>query len=368
MSSAEMARLSVFVIGTRAQLIKVAPVIAECERRNLPVVILITGQHKETMQDLLCEFEIRSRQIEVVAPAEHATILSLFLWLPAVVRGIRNQVAKLRASHPMLRVVVHGDTLSTWASAFAAKRCNVPVVHVESGLSSGKLFNPFPEEIARRLVFRLADTAMCPDETSAVYMRHKFECDVIETNGNTIIDAVSLVDLSKSTVAAQAPYLVVSIHRFQNIYGRKRLDSLVKMLILVSNHISVHFVLHPSTRKRLETCKLMMPLSEAAGINLSPRLGYADFLRLAAGADCVVTDGGSNQEELAVLGVPTIIVRETTERRDGLGANAVMEGELNNNLVNYLINREYQSLRRPRRQKTRMGPSSRVVDYLEKDE
>ena len=356
--------LSVFAIGTRAQLIKLAPVIAECERRSLPAVILMTGQHKETMQDLLSEFQIRSLQVNAVQSAEHATVFSLFVWLPAAISGIQGCIRSLSMEHPELRVIVHGDTLSTLASAFAARRCGANVVHLESGLTSGRLFNPFPEEIARRLVFRLAHVAMCPDRGSADHIRQRFGCSVVETEGNTIVDAVSLVDLGAGRVEAASPYVVASLHRFQNIYSRKRLRQLVAMLVSVSEHYVVYFVLHPATKKRLVKYDLLERLQNAPGVKLSPRLGYGAFLRLVAGADCVLTDGGSNQEELAVLGIPTIVMRQTTERSDGLGKNAIMEHELDEGVESYLSSGTFEILRSPGLRQEGKGPSSRVVDYL----
>jgi UDP-N-acetylglucosamine 2-epimerase (non-hydrolysing) len=356
--------MPVFVIGTRAQLIKVAPVVVACEQLKLPVRLLMTGQHQETMQDLIEEFGIRSPQTAVIEASERATVGSLLRWLPAAWRGLRVRLHELKTQSTELDVIVHGDTLSTVLGAWAGRRCGARVVHLESGLTSGRLFDPFPEEIARRLVFRWTDVAMCPNPEATRHMQRYRHCQVIDTGGNTILDAVRLADASPAARDVTKPYLVASLHRFQNLYDRGRLEELVALIERISARFPVHFVLHPATRKRLAKAGLDRRLEVAPGVLLSPRLGYRAFLRLAAGAACVLTDGGSNQEELAALGVPTIVMRERTERPDGLGANAMMEGDITGGVAEFLLEGAFERLRRPASVQDENGPSKAIADFL----
>lgn len=360
-----MTRHEVFVIGTRAQLIKVAPVVVECEREGLPCTLLMTGQHQETMQDLLDEFGVRSPQVQAIQSSEHATIGSLLRWLPSAYIGVRRCLREIGFAHDGIDVLVHGDTLSTLIGAYAAHRSHARVVHLESGLSSGHLFDPFPEELCRRLVFRVTDVAMCPNEQALRYMRRYPSTRIVDTHGNTIIDAVALT-------GAQHPFpaggdslcLVVSLHRFQNIYNKARLQSLVVLIEALASEFTVHFVLHPATRRRLEKYGLMQKLEDAPGVKLSPRMGYGAFLRLAASAACVLTDGGSNQEELAALGIPTIVMRTHTERPDGLGANAVMEADVAGGVAGFVLKGGYRALRQPLKIGTGDRPARRIVEAL----
>jgi len=356
--------MPVFVIGTRAQLIKVAPVVVACERRGLPVRLIMTGQHQETMQDLIAEFGIQSPQLAALPASERATVGSLVRWLPAAWRGVRARLREISADHRNLDVIVHGDTLSTLLGAIAGRTSGARVIHLESGLTSGRLWDPFPEEISRRLVFRLSDVAMCPDSTSARNMRRYRKCEVVDTGGNTILDAVMLAGAAPEQRDAGHPYLVASLHRFQNLFSSSRLRELVALIETVAVRYPVHFVLHPTTRKRLESEGLMKGLSVAPGVHLSPRLGYRDFLRLAAGAACVLTDGGSNQEELAALGVPTIVMRQRTERLDGLGANAVMEANVEGGVAAFVLDGGFERLRHRPSVGDAFGPSQRIADYL----
>jgi len=354
----------VFVIGTRAQLIKVAPVIVACERKNMPLCLLMTGQHRETMLDLIAEFAIRTPLTIAVTASERSTLGSLFRWVPAAYLGIRRCLRKISGQYANFDVIVHGDTLSTVLGSLAGRRAGARVVHLESGLTSGRLLDPFPEEISRRFVFRLTDVAMCPNADAANFMRNNHHCEVMDTRGNTILDAVALVKETLVPKNHEFPYFVVSLHRFQNIYDSGRLRELVTLIVALANVYPVHFVLHPATRKRLINDNLLDRLADARGVTLSPRLGYGDFLRLVAGAACVLTDGGSNQEELAALGVPTIVMRKATERPDGLGANITMEGGLQEDIHSFLLAGKFESLKRPAINLGVEGPAERIADYF----
>jgi UDP-N-acetylglucosamine 2-epimerase (non-hydrolysing) len=355
----------VFVVGTRAQLIKIAPVVLAVEAEGMQALLVMTGQHRETMDDLFTEFGISSPRIEIGNGSERATLLSLLAWAPFALMGARRRLLELRRIHGDFPVVVHGDTLSTVIGAMAARLCRLPVIHLESGLTSGKIFNPFPEEISRRAVFRLTNLALCPDANSAAHMRGRYKAEAIESGGNTIVDSVAIaLGGVRREVNDRGRYIVVSIHRFQNIFNAARLSMLVEQLVEIGAAIPVHFVLHPATRKRLEASGLLGKLAGAPGVNLSPRLGYAEFLALARSAVCVLTDGGSNQEELSVLGVPTVVMREYTERLDGLGANAVMESSVEDGVVRFCLNEQFTRLRRPPATAAEIGPSARIAAVL----
>ncbi len=359
-----MARRVVFVIGTRAQLIKVAPVVVECERRHLPSVLLMTGQHRETMQDLMDEFGIQSPRVFAVGAVEHASVASLARWLPAAYRGVKGTLQAMTVEAGVLDVLVHGDTLSTLIGAFAAKRARARVIHLESGLTSGRWLDPFPEEICRRLVFRLADVAMCPNPAAVHHMQRYRRVQAVDTQGNTIVDAVALTGAGTEPVISGSAYLVVSLHRFQNIYDASRLRQLVALIRGLADQFVVHFVLHPATRRRLEAAGLLADLARTANLVLDPRMGYGAFLRLAAGATYVLTDGGSNQEELAALGIPAIIMRAHTERPDGLGENALMEADVPGGVLAYLQSGHLPPRTRRAHLSHADSPSARIVTFL----
>jgi UDP-N-acetylglucosamine 2-epimerase (non-hydrolysing) len=356
---------AVFVVGTRAQLIKVAPVIVRCEQLGQSPLLLLTGQHKETMQDILQEFGVRSERRFAVGDGERSTVGGLLAWLPRALLGVTAALRACARESGSPSVVVHGDTLSTFVGALAGRLVGGRVFHLESGLSSGRLFDPFPEEITRRLVFRLAHVALCPGPDAVDYMRRNHpRCEVIDTGGNTILDSVMLARRARPAPPSDGRHVVASLHRFQNIFDRRRFLALVAMIEALAVAVPVHFVLHPATRKRLESEGLGDRLSSLPLLTLSPRLGYADFLVLAGSAACVITDGGSNQEELAALGVPTIVMREHTERPDGLGRNALMEADVPGGVVDFILSGRTQSLRQPAEVGDDFGPSDACARSL----
>lgn len=355
---------NIFVVGTRAQLIKMAPVIVCCERAGMPVTLLMTGQHQETMLDLLNEFDICSSPVSAVPAIERASIGLLMRWFPVALYRVTRCIRELAHDGCPVNVLIHGDTLSTLIGALAGRRSRACVVHLESGLTSGKLLDPFPEEILRRFVFRLTDLAMCPNETSAGHMRERKRVVAVNTHGNTIVDAVAMTGAAEVKPDTARPYVVVSLHRFQNIYDERRLIYLVDLVEDIAKSLPVHFVLHPATMRRLKINRLHGRLQDASGVELSPRLGYSAFLKLAAGAACVLTDGGSNQEELAALGVPTLVMRARTERPDGLGSNAMMEADVPGGVAAFVKAGLYIKLRRIACVGTDEGPSIRIIKAL----
>lgn len=364
MNHINLNRHFVFIIGTRAQLIKVAPIIVEFEKRKHQCTLLMTGQHQETMQDLLDEFGIISQQVVALPAEERATIFSLLAWLPQAYKGTVDQLKSLDTKIRKMDVLVHGDTLSTILGAIAGRIVGARVVHLESGLTSQRLFDPFPEEIVRRIVFHLTHIAMCPNEETLLYMQKKYShCLAIDTKGNTIVDSIKISGIQRKIDNHSIPYIVASLHRFQNIYERKRLNELIQLLINISKTHQIKFVLHPATKKRLSKTSLYKQLESTQNIELIPRLSYRAFLKLSAESACVLTDGGSNQEELAAIGVPTIIMRQTTERTDGLGNNAIMENAINGLVSEYIHSKKYKNLEKAS-SIYELSPSAVIVDKL----
>lgn len=309
---------NIFIIGTRAQLIKVAPIIFKFEQENKRLILILTGQHKDTMSDLLDEFRIKTKPQSLLITKEKSTVIQLLLWTPQILLKLLNFLRKKESSN----IFIHGDTLTTLISAIASKINKHKVIHLESGLSSKKIFNPFPEEIIRRLVFKLTDIAFCPSKNDVNNMQKFNNKEIINTYGNTIIDSLKQLKIEKKNIKKNT--LLFSIHRFQNISSKNQLKKIVDMIIKLSESHVIYFVLHPATIKKLYKFNLLNILNEIESINLINRMTYKKFLNLALSCETVVTDGGSNQEELAHFGHPTIILRQYTERNDGIGKNAII--------------------------------------------
>ncbi|MCY6412405.1 UDP-N-acetylglucosamine 2-epimerase [Acinetobacter sp. VNH17] len=347
----------IFIVGTRAQLIKVAPTIRVFEQHQMPTKFILTGQHKDTMDDLIQEFGITTQPIELIKDKEHSSIIALLLWIPSIIFLLLHTLRQNKKSY----VFVHGDTLTTLFSTITAKLSGHLVVHLESGLTSKNLFNPFPEEIIRRIVFKYTDIACCPNPKDVQNMERYPKIRTLYTHGNTILDSIQYLKIGRN-IEKRGNTILISLHRFQNIYNKERLHLIVNMLIKLSNEYKIFFVLHPATQKKLNMYQLTILLDSNKNIKLLPRMTYQKFLNLALTTDLVITDGGSNQEELAFFGHPTIILRETTERQDGLGKNAILLNDTKC-ILEYIRSRKYLSLKK-NSQTLEISPSLIITEYF----
>jgi UDP-N-acetylglucosamine 2-epimerase (non-hydrolysing) len=360
-------RECIFVIGTRAQLVKIAPVLCQATKSGLPHVVWFTGQHNESINDLIDDFDIQSEFIRPQQQMERSSVIRLVTWLPGTLLDCFRFVKSVKdrtQSAPL--VVVHGDTLSTWLGAVAGRFARSRIVHLESGLSSGRITDPFPEEMLRRLTFRLTDFALCPNDDACDRMRTFDNCEVVHTGENTLLDCVRGAVGSGLVIghADDTEYFVVSIHRFQNIYKRSALRRIVDEVIGLSSISSVHFILHPPTELRLEKYGLLEQLKATPGILLRPRMPYTEFLLLIAGARGVISDGGSNQEELSYLGVPTVLFRHRSERPDGIGENVVLYRPGMPSLIEFVRSGQLDALRRAANIDAEVQPSRISIDAI----
>ncbi len=315
-------RLS-FIIGTAAELIKIYPLIVEATERKFPWNVISTGQAPVSLLKQYEDFKLDTAYLihTTKATVDLSTLFQGFRWFAGAWFAKPEKFIPKESNV----ILVHGDTLSTIAGARWGRKIKIPVVHVEAGLRSGKLFSPFPEEINRRIVSRRASLHMAPDDSAAENLRHMgYDSGVFSTGGNTLADTVRLILQKHPLNEKQDPYVVANLHRFENLHSGKRWHFLLQTLAKISKKRKIYFVMHPQTRHKLEKD---LPLTQKlvnAGIALEPPMPFTKFIRLVAQAEFVVSDGGSNQEECYYLGVPCLILRDTTERAEGLHSNCVL--------------------------------------------
>ena len=327
------------IIGTRAQLIKMAPIIQLCESKKLPFTLIHTGQHFESLDEICKDFVINSPWQSLYHGKEVSTLWQALLWSLSMARMLISNTfhSKFIDNRDNHLILVHGDTLSTLLGAILGKRYKISVAHVESGLRSFNLFHPFPEEIIRLLVFRLSDIAFCPSEWAKNNLHNHSQLEAINTNGNTIIDSLNYISQKETEYPVPAePYGVISIHRFENIFFRKHFKRILDQIITLSEQFKLVFVMHPATRKRLQKTGYLTILDVTPNIELRPRTSYNNFITLLSSSKFVISDGGSNQEELSILGIPTYLMRKSTERQDGLEKNIVL-GKFSEENLNHFI-------------------------------
>jgi UDP-N-acetylglucosamine 2-epimerase (non-hydrolysing) len=352
-------------IGTRAQLIKMAPVILEMERRSMPMHLVLTGQHKETMEQLLGDFGIRTAPIHLYQGKEITGVVQMATWflkcLWECVQAGDRFLPRSNAGNDV--VLVHGDTVSTLLGAIAGRVRGLKVAHIEAGLRSRNLLHPFPEELTRLAVSRLSHLAFCPGEW-AYENAARYQAVRVDTQHNTLIEALSIALASPHAPSAPfggEDFGIASIHRFENIFSKTRLTSIVGMIEQAAERYPLAFVLHPSTRKKLAQAALLPRLEGNPRVTLLPRMGYVEFVRLMQQSRFVITDGGGNQEELSYLGIPTLLMRKATERKEGMDTTAILCGYDRAVLADFLA----ELPDRPTRpQAPAVSPTQIIVDEL----
>lgn len=310
-------------IGTKAQVIKMAPLMLELKNRSIPYNFIHSGQHHETISDILADFDLPEPDFHIGLKEDVIKKIQVPKWVLACEKATRKKSPVWRG-HLSKRdiVLVHGDTLSALLGALAAKRVGVPCAHIESGLRSGNFFHPFPEELVRVATFRLASMLFCPDEKSVSNVARLGKA-TINTCGNTLIDATRH-SIAVNGAVRPDQFGVVSIHRYENIFDREQFEWIINQLEIIAADHRLAFIMHPPTEHRLRECGFYERLKKHPNIELHQRYSYTRFVGLLSSARFLITDGGSNQEECSYLGVPCLVMRKATEREEGLGQNAVL--------------------------------------------
>jgi UDP-N-acetylglucosamine 2-epimerase (non-hydrolysing) len=313
-----------FVLGTRAQFIKVAPLLRAMLDQAIPYTLIYTAQHRENIDELLNIYRLPAPDVVMYGAGEANTKGSFARWfLAMLVKALFR--ARQYLPTPGL-VLTHGDTFTAWLAALMGRRAGCRVGHIESGCRSYNLFSPFPEEISRLITFRLSDIYFCADEWALNNLKG-YRGLKVNVGANTLLDGVRYALRYPDRTHydfEDRPYVVVSIHRYENIFTSRLTQVILPYLKEIAQKHFLVFTLHPTTRERLRSLGLLDGLRAHPNMTLHERFGFVDWINICSQAAFVITDGGSNQEELSYLGVPTLLFRTETERQEGLGRNVVI--------------------------------------------
>lgn len=359
-------------IGTTAELVKLALVIKEFKKRKVDFKIITSGQNTIKLNKFKSIIGTQSayynfKQKPTKLPLH---ILFGFIWwsIKAMVNYFlyfRNEFKQLKKKEILF--IVHGDTMSSLIGAIISKLHGIQLIHIESGLRSFNFLEPFPEELCRFLVSKLADIHFCPNSWSVNNLRNKKGIK-INTFNNTLIETLfatlKIEKKSKNNKILSKRFFLLVLHRQEHVllFQKKMMKKYLRLLTsFSSNNLKCILVLHKLTEKFLEQENLMFKVKENKNIILIPRLPYADFIRIMSKAEFIATDGGSNQEEAYYLGKPCLILRNVTERTEGLGENAVLSYG-NEKIIRDFIQNYKRFKRKPVQFK--IPPSKIIVDYL----
>lgn len=349
-------------LGTKAQYIKTAPLLRLLDTRGVPYRLIDSGQHASLSVGLRRELGVRDPDHVLAEGQDITRIPQAILWAAKLAfklvaaRRLRTEVFGGQGGV----CVVHGDTPSTLLSALMAKRAGLKVAHLEAGLRSGHLLHPFPEELIRVVVMRVADVLFAPDRDALQNLRRmRVRGEVIPLPGNTVVEALHH-ELGLAAAGDAPGPVVVTLHRVENLNRRERVEQLVGLVERIAQDRPVRFVQHGPTIDTLRKRGLDARL-RAAGVELAGLATHGEFVAMLRAAPFVISDGGSIQEECALLGTPTLVWRGATERPDGVGANVVI-GDYDPRVIEAFV-ADPDVYRRPPAD-TAATPSQVVLDHL----
>ncbi len=317
------------VFGTRPEAIKLAPLVHALERHpQLEPLVCLTAQHREMVDQVMQLFGLQPAvDLDLMQPGQTLADLSgrMLQRLGPALAGLAPDA-----------VIVQGDTTSTLCGALAAFYQQVPVGHVEAGLRTGDLSAPFPEEMNRVLTTRLTrwHFAATPQNRACLLAEGVPDSQIFVT-GNTVIDALFQVRdrIERGAAGPEAaallnrferPYVLITGHRRESFgAGFERICTAIQTL--AARHPGVDFVypvhLNPQVQRPVRET-----LGASPNVHLLPPLGYEPFVTLMCRATLILTDSGGVQEEAPALGKPTLVMRDKTERTEGLGGGVMLVG------------------------------------------
>ncbi|HEX7909641.1 MAG TPA: UDP-N-acetylglucosamine 2-epimerase (non-hydrolyzing) [Paraburkholderia sp.] len=317
--------LSIF--GTRPEAIKMAPLVKQLEASSeIESVVCVTGQHQQMLDQVLDLFEIK--------PHHNLALMTGNQTLNGLAARLIASLDEVLATVQPDRVLVHGDTTTASAAALAAFHRRIPIGHVEAGLRTGNLMQPWPEEMNRRVVDVMSDLMFAPTASSRANLEQETLHGKIIVTGNTVIDALNLTTTRIDNDAAlrteldarlpfldgALPVLLVTGHRRES-FGEGFANICAALAELAStNTVQIVYPVHlnPNVRGPVRES-----LGHARNVHLIDPLDYLSFVRLMQRASIILTDSGGVQEEAPALGKPVLVMRDVTERPEAVAAGTV---------------------------------------------
>ena len=306
------------VLGTRPEGVKLAPVILELQKsaRGLLPIVCVTGQHREMLDQVLQWFGIvPDLDLNLMQPNQ-----GLAQFASRALIEIDSLLKKIKPE----AIIVQGDTTTAMIAALAAFYNGVPVAHVEAGLRTRDLDNPFPEEMNRRVAGVLANFHFAPTEAAVqALLSEQVNPNSVFLTGNTVVDALRMTlarvgETGTAESASRGKTVLVTAHRRESFGSPfESICLAVKLLADRNRGINVMFPVHLNPNVQ---GPVLRQLSGHPRIHLTDPLRYEQFVGLMSRSDLILTDSGGVQEEAAVLGKPTLIMRDRTERPEAIHA------------------------------------------------
>jgi UDP-N-acetylglucosamine 2-epimerase (non-hydrolysing) len=362
------------IFGTRPEAIKLFPVVAALKADPaFDVKVCVSAQHRGMLDQVLA--------IAGITPDHDLDLMRPNQTLDALTAALIVELGKVMDAEQPARVVVQGDTATAMAGAMAAYYRKIPVDHVEAGLRSGNIYHPWPEEVNRKVIGAIAALHFAPTQTSAdALKRENVAADRIHVTGNTVIDALHWVlerieaepelaaDLTPLAERFKGKTIIgVTTHRRENFGGG--LEAIAQAIRQIAQRpdVAIIFPVHPNPNVRavMDTALAGLP-----NVALIEPLDYPHFARLLSLAHIMLTDSGGVQEEAPALGKPVLVMRETTERPEGVSAGTAKlvgtdAATIVSEIFNLLDNKgDYEAMSRAHNPFGDGHASARIADTL----
>jgi UDP-N-acetylglucosamine 2-epimerase (non-hydrolysing) len=313
------------VFGTRPEAIKLGPIVKALQaNEQVELTVCTTGQHREMLKQVLDLFEI--------TPDIDLALMTPGQTLTDITGRVLDKLSPMLAERKVDWLLVQGDTTTAFAAGLAAFYAKIPVAHVEAGLRSGDIYQPFPEEVNRKMVSVFASLHFAPTpESRDNLLKEGVDPDLIKVTGNSVIDALlyfqERLENDRELAASferrfdfldpTKRLILVTGHRRENFEGG--IDRMCQALLDIAarGDVQIVYPVHPNPNVRGPVGEI---LTNQNGIHLLDPLDYLPFVYMMTKADVILTDSGGIQEEAPALGKPVLVTRETTERPEGVAA------------------------------------------------
>lgn len=355
------------IFGTRPEAIKMAPLVKELEKRKeIESIVCVTAQHREMLDQVLKVFDIKpDYDLNIMKQGQTLSEIT-----SRVLLGIEEVIKEVKPNI----ILVHGDTTTTFAGALAAFYNNIDIGHVEAGLRTWNKYSPFPEEMNRQMVDCMTDMYFAPTEVSKNNLLIQgINEDKIYITGNTAIDAMkyTVSDNYYNEIfdwVGEDKLILLTAHRRENLGDPMRnIFNAVKRLVIEVPNIKVVYPIHlnPNIRKIADEV-----IGDNDKIKIIEPLEVFDFHNFINKSYLILTDSGGIQEEAPSLGKPVLVLRDTTERPEGISAGTLkLVGTDENNIYNETIkllldNNEYLKMSKANNPYGDGFASQKIVDEI----
>ena len=366
----------VVVFGTRPEIIKVEPVIAELENRGIETILIHTGQHN--LDSLIKDFKLKKPDYVLDIPPESAGKFRgglirgakrAFFWSMTMRKNIRDILKKEKPDV----LLYQGDTLAIAAASLAGRFIkNRPILgHIEAGLRTYKLLTPFPEEISRIVADKTSDLLFTPTKIATNNLKkEKFISGEIIETGNTIVDAVLRHRKMVKKTKTSKKYGIVFVHRQENVHNKEKLDNLYNLMSNLEEELI--FIEHPTLMEKLKDYNMLNKFKQLKHVHFKPFYDYLPFIGVLDNAEYIVTDSGGIQEEVSILKTPCLVWRTSSERMESVKAGcAFIVGSDYKKCLEYIEDFKnkgdfYQKVKKAKNPFGDGHTAKRIVDVLEK--